>query len=89
MFIFGGRSDLTGGQWQLNVGPDYYSNKVSSMECSEVVAVQWNLIFNTTQKCNFFFPNHLGLKSHQNPDLKCHKSDLIMVWYGMGTTAKY
>jgi len=30
MYIFGGRSDLTGGQWQLNVnmGPDYYSNKV-------------------------------------------------------------
>lgn len=28
MFIFGGRSDLTGGQWQLNMGPDYYSNKV-------------------------------------------------------------
>jgi len=29
MVIFGGRSDLTGGQWQLNMGPDYYSNKVS------------------------------------------------------------
>ena len=28
MFIFGGRSDLTGGQWQVNMGPDYYSNKV-------------------------------------------------------------
>ena len=30
MFIFGGRSDLTGGQgWQVNMGPDYYSNKVN------------------------------------------------------------
>ena len=31
MIIFGGRSDLTGGQWQppVNMGPDYYSNKVS------------------------------------------------------------
>ena len=31
MIIFGGRSDLTGGQWQppVNLGPDYYSNKVS------------------------------------------------------------
>jgi len=31
MLIFGGRSDLTGGQWQppVNMGPDYYSNKVS------------------------------------------------------------
>eukprot|EP00092_Neocalanus_flemingeri_P007660 GFUD01008272.1.p1 GENE.GFUD01008272.1~~GFUD01008272.1.p1 ORF type:complete len:401 (-),score=117.36 GFUD01008272.1:98-1300(-) len=29
MVIFGGRSDLTGGQWQVNMGPDYYSNKVS------------------------------------------------------------
>ena len=28
MFIFGGRSDLTGGQWHVNMGPDYYSNKV-------------------------------------------------------------
>jgi len=31
MIIYGGRSDLTGGQWQpaVNMGPDYYSNKVS------------------------------------------------------------
>jgi len=31
MIIFGGRSDLTGGQWQppVDMGPDYYSNKVS------------------------------------------------------------
>jgi hypothetical protein len=36
MIIFGGRSDLTGGQWQppVNMGPDYYSNKVSYFDAA-------------------------------------------------------
>ena len=64
MVIFGGRSDLTtGAHWQVNnLGPDYYSNKVSYYD---TVTSSWH-----SPDCASCMMIETGEKTSQ-PGLRC------------------
>ena len=71
MFIFGGRSDLTGGQWQVNMGPDYYSNKVK-------IDFNYTLIENIYTWLRFF--GHLILNYHTNCEYSDVSTNISMIY---------